>query len=87
MMSMQIFAAGWMTEIYPAIFASPAIFRSIPLTGFAKANAVSVEWRSVIGVQWQGPYLISEICGKIFFKSKSIIYAPIVSMIFVSFIP
>ena len=54
MMSMQVFVVGGVTEINPAFlgFACPVIFRSVARTGFPKATAIVIEWRSIVGMQW-----------------------------------
>ena len=52
MMSMQKFAVGRMTEIYPAALASPAILSSIAMAEFSKAMTIFVDRRGIVGVQW-----------------------------------
>jgi hypothetical protein len=71
--SMQVFVIRGMTEINPAflVLASPVIFRSVARTDFPKAAAIVVQWRSIVGMQWQGGHEIFRVSPEIFIKRKS----------------
>jgi hypothetical protein len=73
MMSMHVFVVGGVAEIHWAVFASPAIFRSIAMAGLAKAIAIFVERSSIVGVQWQGCDLIFRMSREILLKSEGVV--------------
>src|ERR1700730_7691671 len=66
MMCMQVFTDGEVTKIDPAlfVFAGPTMFRSVACTRFLKTIAIAVEWRSMLGMQWQSRYKIFRINSK-----------------------
>ena len=54
MVSVKVFVVGRMTQINPTCFvlACPAMFRSVAGTRFPKADAILVERRRIVGMQW-----------------------------------
>jgi hypothetical protein len=73
MVSMQVFVVRGMTEVNPAflIFACPVIFCSVTRTDFPEATAIVVQWRSIVGVLWQGGHEIFRVSPEIFIKRES----------------
>ena len=88
MVSVKVFVVRGLTQINPTflVFAPPDIFRSVAPTGFTKPDAVVVDRRGIVGVQWQGCDLIFRVRSKVFFDRKGIIYLLVVPVMFVSFV-
>ena len=74
-MGVQVFLVGGVAQINPAlsVFAPPTIFRSVARTGFSKADAVVVDWRRIVGMEWQSGNLILRISCKILTKQEVLI--------------
>ena|ERR1700736_5428440 len=72
MVSVQVLVIGGVAEINPTFFvlACPAMFCSVARTGFAKTTVIVVEWRCIVGMQWQSGYLIVRVGCKILVEQK-----------------